>query len=183
MKRTVIKICGYVVFVLLVLGSFFIKCDKEYSRNLNTSMIYANYDYDINNLEEVIKRADCVFVGKVLSIDGYMYENPVEIELENGETNIQYDTYTKYTIDVEKCMKGEIKKGRNSNICKFGGLEKDGNSIAIVINDKLPDINDRFIFIGYKQDDGSILLSGEKSNISVEEMDAVNIILGGNADA
>lgn len=66
-----------------------------------------------------------------------------------------------------------MKEGNIDKILKFGGLEKGGNSIAILENDVLPDVDEKYIFLGYKQDDGTILLSGEKSNISTDLLDCI----------
>lgn len=179
MKKRWIKIGIYFTFLVAVVGSFFVKKNRERIKNVSTTVIYANYEYDSNDLEAVVQNVDYIFVGKVISINGYEYENPIEIELKDGTTYIQYDTYTKYTVEVEECLKGDLKEGNIDKILKFGGLEKGGNSIAILENDVLPDVDEKYIFLGYKQDDGTILLSGEKSNISTDLLDCIKKYIKG----
>ena len=164
MRRKIVFFLGLLV---MVVSSFAWRWNKKEDKKMNTTVIYANYDYDVNNIVEVVKNVDCIFVGTVISIDGYNYENPVEMELEDGTIYVQYDTYTKYTIDVKDVIQGELTEGINGDIIKFGGVEYGGESIAILANDILPDIGDEYIFMGYMQDDGTILISGENSNISV----------------
>lgn len=42
---------------------------------------------------------------------------------------------------------------------------------------------EKYIFLGYKQDDGTILLSGEKSNISTDSLDCIKKYIKGTNNA
>ena len=44
-------------------------------------------------------------------------------------------------------------------------------------NDVLPDVGEKYLFMALKQEDGSLLLSGEASNISLNKYKDVKKIL------
>lgn len=50
-------------------------------------------------------------------------------------------------------------------IHKFGGIRKDKSAINILENDLLLEEGREYLFIAYTQNDGSLLISRENSNI------------------
>lgn len=169
------KIITSVVLILCTSIIFVIGINKSSENNSNykkvsVSVIRANYEFNVNNIETMINNVDYVFVGKVENILGYNYENPVEVELDDGTKKVIYDTYTNYDITVIESYKGSMQSGHKYKIQKRGGLDFDGNSISIIENDILPEKEGIYIFFAFEQEDKSILVAGENSNIIVNNI-------------
>ncbi len=178
MKKIIAKILMFIILTVIVFWygyHFSLNRDND-SKMVSVSLIRANYEYDIRDINQIIDKVDYIFVGEVKDIKGYDYQNPVCVELENGEIKTIYDTYTNYEILVKDCYKGKLDNHCLQRIQKRGGLEYTGDSIAIMENDILPDIGKTYLFFAYKQSDGTILVSGENSNILLTESNFEQLI-------
>lgn len=86
---------------------------------------------------------------------------------------------TTYQTSFENGIQVKYKKIRvcksNSIISaqKRGELEYGVKAISIIENDVLLDVGEKYIFFALTQDDGSLLLSGEASNISLSKLSEV----------
>lgn len=176
------KIMMILICLTVIVGALVIKDvggknnDKNKDKQVGLNIVHANYSYNVKSLTDTVKFMDCIFVGKVKSIDGYCYEAPIVVDGKSGE-EVVYDTYTNYEIEILSILKGNIQRGTTICVKKRGGLERDGKSILIMENDVLPDVGEKYLFMALKQEDGSLLLSGEASNISLNKYKDVKKIL------
>ncbi|HHY72372.1 MAG TPA: hypothetical protein GX497_03935 [Bacillus bacterium] len=127
--------------------------------------IRGSFVYDVNNKNEAVGISDYVFVGKVVSNNGTIYKDVVTMEDENGKPKEVGTPYTSYTIEVVDNIKGKLKKDSPIDVLKHGGVTQDNKAVFVFENDELPEANKFYIFLGYAQKDGSILISGPNSNI------------------
>lgn len=130
-----------------------------------------SFVYDVNNINEAVGISDYVFVGEVISNDGTVYKNIVTMEDENGNPKEVGTPYTNYVIKVKDNIKGNLKKDLPIDILKHGGISQDNKSVIVFENDLLPKVNETYIFLGYAQKDGSILISGPNSNVPLTSSD------------
>ncbi len=129
----------------------------------------STYSIDVNDLTEVVKDADVVFVASVDSINGTDYRHPVEFLDENGEVEeIIYSPYTNYTVTVLNSISGEFDPLQKLSIYKTGGIEQNQQFVEVLEGDELPIVGNSYIFTAYIQDDGSLLVSGVNSTTKVD---------------
>lgn len=107
---------------------------------------------DETNLYEYVGAVDYVFVGTVTEI----IKNIVP-----DEPGAPDEDLSVYEIHVDKNLKGELVE--NIECSKHGGLKKDG-TMMLIFSDRrndsgLPEIGNKYIFLAYAQQDGSLTLS------------------------
>lgn len=166
-KFIIITVAILAVISLLGISTLFNKVGVNTiasNGNLPISEIMGSYTIDFNNINELVGDADYVFVGTVISEDSTVYKHPVMIETEDNKEYELTSPYTNYTINVMKNIKGELITDTEIPIQKAGGLAKDGSQYVIYEEDELPVTGGIYVFYAYAQPDGSLLVSGPKSN-------------------
>lgn len=131
------------------------------------SRVAGSFIIDVNNQRELIGSADYVFVGEVISKDGYEYRDPVTMDVDE-ETVTLTSPYTIYTVQVLENIKGNLRTDTSIPIAKDGGLSEDGSCYVLYENDEFPVEKEFYIFYAFAQQDGSLLLAGPNSNIKIE---------------
>lgn len=128
------------------------------------------YSIDVNDLTEVVKDADLVFVGSVDSVNETDYRHPIEFLNENGDVEeIVYSPYTNYTVTVLNSISGEFEPLQKLSIYKTGGIEQNQQFVEVLEGDELPIVGNSYVFTAYIQDDGSLLVSGVNSTTAVDQ--------------
>ncbi len=135
--------------------------------SLPISKIEAAFVYDVNNITEAVGISDFVFAAKVVSNDGTKYKDTVVMEDIYGKPKEVGTPYTSYTLDVLENIKGSLTTEPSIEVIKHGGIVKTKDSVILFENDMLPKEGKVYIFSGYAQKDGSILISGPNSNVLV----------------
>ncbi|MCI9596081.1 MAG: hypothetical protein HFE75_02050 [Firmicutes bacterium] len=176
-KNTIIMgIClGMLLVICAIVGHRLISdqdsLTKDFSQidasSLPVTTMAATYVYDVTDKREAVDMADYVYIGKVLSNDGTVYENIAPIERQNGEIEKIGDPYTKYTVQVLKNIKGELRMDRPVTLTKDGGIAQDGESVLLYEDDSLPQVGQSYVFLAYAQEDGSLPVSGADSNVFI----------------
>jgi hypothetical protein len=166
------SICGSILAMKLMNGGQQNKLTEILSADIKNnidelpiSYMKGSFVVDMENKNETVGLVDYVFVAKVISNNKTIYKDIVTMETENGEAKEVGTPYTQYTIEVIDNIKGKLKKNNSFEILKHGGIEQELESIYIFEDDVLPQENNYYIFLGYAQDDGTILISGPNSNI------------------
>ena len=72
-------------------------------------------------------------------------------------------------MNVTKNIKGNLVTDTAIPIQKSGGLSEDGSQYFVYEDDELPVVGNEYIFFAYAQPDGSLLISGPVSNMSVSD--------------
>lgn len=164
-------ICFGFVCIVLVLGFAFHIGGKSKPVTANDeipiSRVEGSFIIDVYDQRELIGSADYVFVGQVISKDGYDYRDPVTID-KDGEMVTLTSPYTNYTVQVLENIKGNLMTDRSIPIAKDSGLSEDGSCYVLYENDEFPIENEIYIFYAFAQSDGSLLLAGPNSNIKIE---------------
>ena len=124
--------------------------------------------YDPSNPKEAVGICDYVFVGKVVSNDGTQYRDKILVEDEKGKPIEVGTPYTDYTVVVTDNIKGNLQTDEPITIIKRGGIINTGKAVIVFENDFLPEEGNLYIFLGYAQEEGWILISGPNSNIALE---------------
>jgi hypothetical protein len=155
--------------------------DKTVEAHVNISELpiqpmRGSFVIDVNNKKETVGLSDYVFVGKVVSNKGTIYKDIVTMEDENGKPKDVGSPYTNYTIEVIDNIKGKLRKNSPFEILKQGGVTQDNKAIYVFENDTLPEEGKYYIFLGYAQKDGSILISGPNSNTLLNASDKQDIV-------
>lgn len=88
----------------------------------------ASYVYDLSSPEKAIGATNYTFIGKVNSIKGVEYRDPVEIELnaDGSKKKVITDPYTIYNVEVIENIKGNLVK--EIELVEYGGYSKDMNA-------------------------------------------------------
>ncbi len=168
--RTYFMCFGFVCILLAFGFAFHIRGkSKPVTANdeIPISRVAGSFIIDVYDQRELIGSADYVFVGEVISKDGYEYRDPVTID-EDGKTVTLTSPYTIYTVQVLENIKGNLRTDTSIPIAKDGGLSEDGSCYVLYENDEFPVENELYIFYAYAQQDGSLLLAGPNSNIKIE---------------
>lgn len=181
-SKKIFIMASILLILLVVLGiNILDQNDESQFQTASTSQnqlpiepIRGSFVVDIDNKNEVVGLVDYVFVARVVSEEGTIYKNIVTMEDENGETREAGSAYTNYKIEVLDNIKGNLKKEEPFEILKQGGISLDKKTIQVFEDDYLPEVNNSYIFLGYGQEDGSILISGSNSNILVNTPDSPN---------
>lgn len=139
------------------------------SDEIKTSYLRGTFSIDYSDLNAVVGDADYVFVGTVASEEGTVYKDAVTVETDDGKTREVSGPYTNYTVNVTKNIKGNLVTDTAIPIQKSGGLSEDGSQYFVYEGDELPVVGNEYIFFAYAQPDGSLLISGPVSNMSVSD--------------
>jgi len=110
--------------------------------------------HDISDLRVQVGDADYVFVGLVQSVVGTEYQGDPAI------------VYTNYRVTVLDNIKGSLVFD-TIPLQKFGGITQDGSRCLIPENDYQPSQNLLCVFFAYAQPDGSLTVTGYRSNVSL----------------
>lgn len=137
------------------------------SNEITTSYLRGTFSIDYSNLNAVVGDADYVFLGNVVSEDDTVYKDVATIENEDGTTREVSSPYTNYTIKVMENIKGNLTTDLAIPVQKSGGLSEDGTQYFLYEGDELPIVGENYIFFAYAQPDGSLLISGPISNMSI----------------
>lgn len=169
-RKNIIIVFGIVVVAVSVLLYLFIFSKRNHGINTDipTNFLQGTFSINTDNMNELVGDADYVFVGQVVSMDGYVYKYPVMVENENGEEMEISSPYTNYTVNVLENIKGELLTDNAIPIQKAGGLAEDESQYVIYEEDELPEVGNTYIFFTYTQPDGSMLVSGTNSNITID---------------
>ena len=162
-KNKKMVVGGVVVLIVSILIGFIYYTDKRNDKE-EIKYIHASYGFDVNNINNIVSDADCVFVGKVIDQGKTVHKYPIKIE-----DKWIYSPYTYYNIHVVKSIKGNVLKGKNVKILKSGGKDKYSNVKYVYENDILPNKSKYYIFAAYVQKDGSLLVSGTNSTIETSK--------------
>ncbi|MEZ0119680.1 UNVERIFIED_ORG: hypothetical protein ABRZ91_003637 [Heyndrickxia coagulans] len=171
-KKTLLPL----VVVLVLIAAMAMGACSHHSATNKTSKhpkkVQMDGTFSINrdNPEETVGDADYVFLARVEEKTGTAYKNTTQIETEEGTKEIS-TPYTNYKITVLENMKGELETDKPIPLQKAGGISKDGSSIVTFDDDVLPEVGQSYVFLAYAQDDGSLLVSGPKSNTEVSGID------------
>lgn len=150
-------------------GLFFGIAKPSTSDEIKTSYLRGTFSIDYSDLNAVVGDADYVFVGTVASEEGTVYKDAVTVETDDGKTREVSGPYTNYTVNVTKNIKGNLVTDTAIPIQKSGGLSEDGSQYFVYEGDELPVVGNEYIFFAYAQPDGSLLISGPVSNMSVSD--------------
>lgn len=169
-SKTKIGIFIGAVVILLVIGVlFFCIAKPSTSDEIKTSYLRGTFSIDYSDLNAVVGDADYVFVGTVASEEATVYKDAVTVETDDGKTREVSGPYTNYTVNVTKNIKGNLVTDTAIPIQKSGGLSEDGSQYFVYEGDELPVVGNEYIFFAYAQPDGSLLISGPVSNMSVSD--------------
>ena len=164
-----------IMFLLLNLCTCIVWKNKRYKLMLTflplylCCLLYTSFSIDYSDLNAVVGDADYVFVGTVASEEGTVYKDAVTVETDDGKTREVSGPYTNYTVNVTKNIKGNLVTDTAIPIQKSGGLSEDGSQYFVYEGDELPVVGNEYIFFAYAQPDGSLLISGPVSNMSVSD--------------
>lgn len=166
---------NFIIFTLAILSSaiiilFYITNNIKGTNKAEIPIfnISGSYSIDVSNPKAIVGDADYVFVGQVIEETGTIYKNKVPIEQENGEINYIGSPYTNYSVSIIKNLKNELITDDPISILKSGGIREDGSAYDIFESDTLPEVGKTYIFSAYTQDDGSLLVVGPNSTISID---------------
>ncbi len=176
-KKSVIGLTGVIIIIAVIIAGVAYKRSLDNNTNTSTggaptvAYMHGSFSIDTDNLEELAGDADYVFVAKVIETKGTQYKYPVTVEDESGNSETVTTPYTDYTVSVEDNIKGELVESEAITIQKAGGVTEDGKYTVIYEDDTLPEEGKNYIFFAYAQDDGSLLVSGPSSNVSIQTKD------------
>lgn len=128
----------------------------------------ACYAIDINNPEKLVGDAYYVFVGQVKLLDGTIYKNKMWLPQQNGTIQYIGMPFTKYTVKVLDNLKNKLTIDKNVSIIKYGGITEDGSVCELMEGDVLPKNGNIYIFMAFEEEDGSLSILGQNSNIEVK---------------
>lgn len=151
-KKTAIFATIIILFVGII-GGFLLMNRPTSPDDIETSYLPFCSTIDTNDTAQLVGDADYVFVGTVLHEDTPVYEDDL--------------IYTPYTVDVLENIKGTLKTDTSIPVMKFGGLAKDHSAYYLFEGDALPVTDKTYIFCAYAQEDGSLMVSGARSNIEI----------------
>lgn len=122
---------------------------------------------NIHSPEEIVGWGDYVFVAKV------------EAELRTEYTNLHKNKagaitgkpYTVYAITVLDNLKGSLKKNEPIEFFKHGGVNYDGKSISLLVDDRLLEAGKYYILVAAAEMDGRL---GQGMPNSAVELNAAN---------
>ncbi|MCQ2011314.1 hypothetical protein NOM01_15145 [Sporolactobacillus sp. STSJ-5] len=151
------------IFILVLTG-----CSDKYTfkdgRSFPVKRVEGSFIINPDNERALVGYADYVFVGYVNQLLDTDFKNPVETETKDGGTKTVADPFTNYKVTVIQNLKGDLITNQEIPIVKEGGLTQDKKTVQLYENDTLPVEGNYYIFIGYAQPDGSLLISGPNSN-------------------
>lgn len=169
MNKKVIRILVLMLSIILMVSGCSEKYDAKDGNRYPIKRFKGSFTVDPNNAKAIAGFADYVFVGYVNRLTKTIYRNPVNIETKDGGTSTIADPYTVYEVTVVKNIKGNLIQNQEIPILKEGGITQDKKEVQLYEDDTLPLEGKYYIFVGYAQSDGSILISGPKSNVELKD--------------
>lgn len=167
MRRNILIISVIVICFMVGGVTLFMRRDTSYE----ISNIRMSYAFDHDDLKYYMRDVDYVFLGNIEKEIGTDYE---EKEIINGE---EVSTpYTKYEVKVTKTLKGDFSQGDNIQIKKMGGISENGKQYYLCEDDVIPEEGKNYIFLGYVQPNGELLVAGKNSTIEKGETELKNKI-------
>jgi len=181
-KKTILLFLLIILFVFLLISLFiaynqyisnvamsekaFDNNDIAYTDILKLPVLYnaPAWLFDANNLSSIIGYVDYVFVGRVESFVKTNYEYAYDKEGKIIDSNNPMP-YSVFNIAIIKNVKNSLKD--TVKVIKPGGLCKDGKSVVMVGDNKLPDIGGIYIFYAIAQKDGTLILTGENRHAKI----------------
>ncbi len=173
-KRNIFVIT--IIVVLIAAGVLGFKAWSNAGNRLPIQHIQGSFVVDVDNKNEVVGLVDYVFVAKVIHNKGTIHKDIVTMEDEDGKPTEVGSPYTTYTIEVVDNIKGKLKKNIPFDILKQGGITLNGQAIQMFEQDVLPEVGEYYVFLGYAQSDGSLLISGPNSNVRIKGADEQEIV-------
>lgn len=158
MKKRLTFSLGCVTVVTIFICSMFVV--KNGSSALPLSYVEGNLAYDVDDLREAVGVADYVFVGTVMESKETYHVMVTE------EFGIPF---TNFSVQVAENIKGSLITECPIEVTKEGGVSLDKSCIIVFEDDEMPNIGGTYIFRAFAQSDGSLLISGPKSNILLED--------------
>jgi hypothetical protein len=143
--------------------------------DLPVTNLSGSFSIDVHDLSQVVGDADYVFVAKVNDEIETIYKDTVTIETKDGDKEVS-DPYTKYSITVIDNIKGKLKKNKEFDILKAGGISEDKKSIILYEDDELFKEDNYYIMSVYAQPDGSLLVSGPNSSLALANTSKAEIV-------
>jgi hypothetical protein len=143
--------------------------------DLPVTNLSGSFSIDVHDLSQVVGDADYVFVAKVNDEIETIYKDTVTIETKDGDKEVS-DPYTKYSITVIDNIKGKLKKNKEFDILKAGGISEDKKSIILYEDDELFKEDNYYIMSAYAQPDGSLLVSGPNSSLALANTSKAEIV-------
>lgn len=172
MKKMTMGVIGGTIAILglgsLLAINLYTDKPEAQKKEIPTYAIHSDYTLDVDNPNEVVADADYVFVAKVKKETETIYKNKTPMEQENGSIEYIGEAYTQYKIEVISNLKNELETNKEISLEKQGGIREDGSAYDVFEDDQLPIVGEVYIFTAYKQDDGSLLVSGANSTISFD---------------
>ncbi|MBF2485041.1 cell surface protein [Listeria welshimeri] len=173
MKKMTMGVIGGTIAILglgsLLAINLYTDKPEAQKKEIPTYAIHSDYTLDVDNPNEVVADADYVFVARVKKETETIYKNKTPMEQENGSIEYIGEAYTQYKIEVISNLKNELETNKEISLEKQGGIREDGSAYDVFEDDQLPIVGEVYIFTAYKQDDGSLLVSGANSTISFDE--------------
>lgn len=164
MKRRLVSLGCMAIAAVFTCSMFMMKNNLIVNGNdletLPLSYVKANLGYNVDDIREAVGVADYVFVGTVTEAEEVHHLMVTE------DFGIPF---TNYTVQVTENIKGELFTGQPIEVTKEGGVSLDKSCIVVFDNDEMPEVGKSYIFRAFAQSDGSLLVSGPKSNILFED--------------
>lgn len=158
-RKSIIGLCISFAFLGIIVLSI-VYCFLN-NNDIKTEYLRASYAIDVNDMDEMAGFSDYVFVGYVSS---------------QARTEYLSIPYTVYNIKILDNLKGTLSTDNEIEIFKSGGISEDGKSVIIYENDIMPEVGKMYVFFACGQPDGSLLISGENSNLYIDYSgDTINI--------
>ena len=122
----------------------------------------ADYIFNPDDYTELVGWHDYVFVGEVKSLKDNTLEFLPTDEYNTGNVRFS-EVYSYYTVEVIENIKGSLVS--EVEIKKVGGVAPSGEYIYMIDGDILPRVGEKYIFSARTQQDGTLFMSNENSNI------------------
>lgn len=162
MKYTKSRKVIFILVLVIILSLLLIYVNKE--RELEVSYFFASYDFDQNNLYEVVGYSDHVFVAKVEKNIKTKYDHVERIKLWKKFGL----PYTQYSLRVIENIKGHIEKNTEILYQQFGGLSIDKKVISLVQGDQLLEEGAYYIIAASTRSDGALYSTAPKGHQKIE---------------
>lgn len=129
-------------------------------QKLPVSTVTHQYIYDISSKYETMGMSDYVFVGTVEKMEGYSY------------TSADDCPYTRYSVFVDRNLKGELPVGESVMLQKIGGMDRSKLYMIMEEDDAVfPEEGKKYIFAACVNKEGILNLPSPNRVIAFENED------------
>lgn len=146
MKKKFLVVITIIVIVLSVI------CYKEFKSYPGTVLV--DVVIDVSNMQEVVDSVDLIFVGTVSDAKTLLLKEDDKSEIE---------------VTVNECIKGDLQAPSEIIVYKYGGHFLFGNEVEYIVSEEsytpIPEVGKQYIFLGFKQEDGKVILAEYYGNI------------------